>query len=70
MTIEKRYGKKAAFYAILDDKGGILAHFDTLEPATIVLRFMSGLPLSDGDCVRATEAIRKFDIRNTKTVEV
>lgn len=39
-----------------------IARFDTLELATIVLRYMRGDSLSESDEYRAKEAIKKTDV--------
>ena len=65
MTIEKRYGKKAAFYAILDDKGGILARFPTLVAAGTVKRFLNGDTISDAEKIFALNCLNEYDAVNS-----
>ena len=38
-----------------------LARFDTLELATVVMRYMRGDSLSEADEIRAKEALKKVD---------
>lgn len=65
MTIEKRYGKKAAFYAILDDNGEMLARFPTLAAAGIVRRFLSADKLTDAELVFAINCLNEYDAVNS-----
>lgn len=43
-----------------------IARFDTLELATLVMKYMRGDSLSEADTLKAQEAIRKADTAPTK----
>ena len=70
MIIEKKevgaYGKKTKYAVCADvtetgDKPREIIRVDTLELATIIMRYMRGDSLSEADEYRAHEAIRKAD---------
>ena len=75
MVIEKlhvgAHGRKIIYAVCADqtetgDKLHEIARFDTLELATIVMRYMRGDSLSEADTLKAQEAIRKADTAPTK----
>lgn len=71
MIIDKRYigahGRKTVYVICADatetgDRLHDIAKFDTLETATVVLRYMTGCAMSDAEETAAREAIKKTDV--------
>lgn len=65
MTIEKVEAKKAPFYIIRDDKGGILARFPTLVAAGTVKRFLNGDTITEAEKVFALSCLNEYDAVNS-----
>lgn len=70
MVIEKynigAHGKRTVYAVCADvtetgDRLHEIARFDTLELATVVMRYMRGDSLSEADEIRAKEALKKVD---------
>ena len=67
MTIKQvntgAHGRKPRYF-IENEDGGTVAHFDSLDVAGVVLRYLSGAPMHKKDAEVAWDAMQAFDTRN------
>lgn len=56
------HGRKTRYF-IENEGGEAVAFFDSLDVAGVVLRYLSGAPLSDEDAAAALAAMHAFDMR-------
>ena len=57
MEIHNRYGN----YQIIDREGGVICHFATLEAASVVMRYLMGVPQDADETGKARAYIEAHD---------